>query len=292
VTTEIRDIRRVVPDVADGPPPRVVAVTRELRVGQILFAASLAGLGLLSLLSGDFASSWQPVPAAVPWRAEMARVSGLVLLASGIGALWRRSAAVSALVLTVNVTVWLFVLHLPRVVMRPAVASLWLGFAETLAMVAGGLIVTASAPTSEFGRRFGLPAGDGIVRLARFWFAVALPVIGLSHFVYLKETTALVPAWLPNRSAIAYLTGAAHMSAGAGLLVRVIPRVAVLLEAAMISSFTLLVWVPRVGADPTSRTQWTALFASSVLTGAAWAVAGSFESHTVAEPQSVAAGAQ
>jgi hypothetical protein len=40
----------------------------------------------------------------------------------------------------------------------------------------------------------------------------------------------------------------------------------------MISSFTLLVWVPRVAAAPGSRAPWTALLASSALTGAAWAV--------------------
>src|SRR5260370_449537 len=48
-----------------------------------------------------------------------------------------------------------------------------------------------------------------------------------------------------------------------GLLVAILPRLAATLEALMISSFTLLVWVPLVAAAPTRRFPWTALLRSS-----------------------------
>src|SRR5262245_56356582 len=51
----------------------------ERSLGRALFAGSLAGLGVLSLLSGDFALNWQPVPPWFPFREYVARVSGLVL---------------------------------------------------------------------------------------------------------------------------------------------------------------------------------------------------------------------
>jgi uncharacterized membrane protein len=245
---------------------------RIVSLGQLLFAGSLAGLGVLSLFSGDFALNWQPVAAWVPWRQHLAQASGLVLCAGGLGMLLKRSATLSALVLAIYTLVWLLVLRAPRVVMEPTTAISWLGFSENLALLAGGWILLASLATPEESPRLTRVAGDGSVRLARFLYAVALPLIGLSHFVYAEGTTALVPAWLPDRLAFTYLTGAGQIAAGVGLLLTILPRAAAALEALLLSSFTLLVWVPRVLADPSNRFPWTALFVSSAVTGAAWAV--------------------
>src|SRR5262249_52150476 len=162
-------------------------------------------------------------------------------------------------------------LQLPRVIRHPAIAITWLGFAETLALAAGAWIILAEAAQSE-----STVVSDRAVRIARYLFAVALPVIGLSHFVYVDATAALVPAWLPHRTALAYLTGAAHAAAGVGILVGFFPRVVAALGASMITSFTLLVWGPRVVAAPASRAPWTALLVSSALSGAAWTVTQSF----------------
>jgi uncharacterized membrane protein len=240
-----------------------------------MFAGSLAGFGVLSLISGDFALNWQPVPAWVPWRDSLAHLSGLLLLVSGAGTFFRRSAATFAQLLTINVLIWLLLLQLPRVASHPLSESAWLGFAETLMMVAGGWIIRASLREHEEKCPERRAADLKSIRIARVLFAAALPPVGLSHFVYASQTAALVPRWLPQPYAIACLTGAAHIAAGTGLLVGVLLRLSAVLEAEMISGFTLLVWLPRVLAAPTDRFQWTALFASSTLAGAAWAVGGS-----------------
>ena len=93
--------------------------------------------------------------------------------------------------------------------------------------------------------------------------------------MYSAETAALVPAWLPARTAWAYLTGAGQIAAGLGVLFSILPRLAAGAEATMLSLFTLLVWVPAVVAKPTDRLSWTALLISWAITAAAWVVAGS-----------------
>jgi uncharacterized membrane protein len=260
---------------------------RAAGLGGLLFAGSLAGLGLLSLLSGDFALNWQPVPASVPWRQQLAYASGVILVVSGLGTILTRWATLSALSLTINVLLWLFLLQLPRVIANPTNESVWLGFSENLVLVVGGWIVVASLGARERGGYWNVVAGEKSVTIARFLFAAALPVIGLSHFVYVDVTASLVPAWLPARTPLAYLTGAAHLAAGVALLLAIVPRLAARLEALMISSFTLLVWVPRVAAAPGSRALWTALLASSALTGAAWAVGRSFSRAQSTDPAEV-----
>src|ERR1700683_2839117 len=98
----------------------------------VLFAVGLAGLGVLSLKYGDFAMVWQPVPKGLPWREGLARVSGLLLLAGGIGMVVRRAAAPSALAMTLFLGSWLLLLQVPRVVARPAVEAMWSGCCENL----------------------------------------------------------------------------------------------------------------------------------------------------------------
>jgi uncharacterized membrane protein len=236
-------------------------------IGRALFAASFAALGVFSLVAGDFALNWQPVPTWVPWRTSLARLSGVMLLGSGAGCLWTRSARLSAFVLTLNLSIWLVLLQLPRILINPTNEAIWLGFAENVVMIAGGLMLIASQN----------PAEEAIVNAARFMIAISLLPIGLSRFVYADQTAALVPSWLPDRVALAYSTGAAHIMAGIALLFGIVPRLAASLEATMVGSFTLLVWAPRVVSEPVSRVQWTAFLVSSALTGAIWTVATAFD---------------
>ena len=107
------------------------------------------------------------------------------------------------------------------------------------------------------------------------FFAVWLIPIGLSHIVYVKATADLVPTWLPYREGWAYLTGAGHIAAGLGVLFSIFPRVAAMAEAGMIGVFTILVWAPRVAAEPKARLPWTAFFISWAIASGAWAVAQS-----------------
>ena len=241
-------------------------------LGHLLFAIGLAGLGVLSLGSGDFAYTWQPVPDWVGWRQGLAYVSGVLLLGVGVGMLVRRTARPSTLIMTIYLTTWVLLLQLPRVVHAPTNVGMWLGFCESSVLVCGGwiLFLSLAGPKREFARRF-----LSSPRVPRLLFGACCVVLGLSHFVYVTGTAAMVPAWLPDRVAFAYLTGAGHFAAGFAILFSVIPRLAATLEASMISSFVLLVHVPGVFSAPGSRLQWTMLFVASALAGAAWVVVGS-----------------
>ena len=66
------------------------------------------------------------------------------------------------------------------------------------------------------------------------------------HIVYVKETADLVPTWLPYRVGRAYVTGAGQIACGLALLFTIFPRVSAIIEALMISLFTLLVWGPAI----------------------------------------------
>lgn len=245
------------------------------RLGKILFSFGLAGLGVLSLIYDDFALAWQPVPAWVTHRAILAYLSGILLLACGIGAFFRRTANVATTVLTAFVFSWLLFLQVPRVASDPSNEGMWLGLCETLLLCSGGWVLLVSGAMGE-GRAWATTARGGrLLRAGRGMFGAALPLIGLSHFVYTAATVSMIPVWIPGSLFFAYLTGTAHIAAGVGILIGVFAGLAATLEATMITLFVLLLHLPGVASQPRDRLQWTMFFIASAYAGSAWAVAGS-----------------
>jgi uncharacterized membrane protein len=247
---------------------------RILGPGHLMFALGMAGIGILNLYYGDFALQWQPVPKWVPDRELLAQISGVFLIACGVGMFLKRVAAPSALALAVYLLFWLLLLKGPPVIAAPLDVGIWLGFAESLALLCGGWVLfLVLAKGSSLGNAFTKAERDR--RIARILFAFSCLVFGLSHFMYAKFTATMVPAWLPYREGFAWLTGAGHFAAGLGILFMVLPRLAATLEAAMMTLFVLLVHIPGVVAEPGSRLQWTMLCVAAAMAGAAWAVANS-----------------
>lgn len=254
------------------PPPPEPGPQANQQPSQTLFAIGLIGLGILALVYGDFAMGWQPVAPWFPGRTALAYGSGVLMLAVGAGLFFRKAAAWSARILFPYLIVWAL-LKVPALIVAPKMEAVWLGIGELTVLLAGGWILFARlAPIREDSRLAWLTDERGVLA-ARILFAVSLLPIGLSHIVYVDITAGLVPAWLPYRTGWAYLTGAGQMAAGLGVLFGVLPRVAAIAEACMISLFTLLIWAPDTVHDPHLRLNWTAFFISWVIAAAAWVVA-------------------
>jgi uncharacterized membrane protein len=222
----------------------------------------MIGLGVLALIFGDFALVWQPVPEWVPGRTALAYGAGLIMLLGGIGLLFRSTAVLAIRILFPYLIAWVL-LKVPALLVTTQSEEAWLGEGELAVLLAGGWVL--------FVRLAGI--GENSIRIARVLFAVSLIPIGLSHFIYREATAELVPAWLPFRTGWAYLTGAGQMACGVRVLFSIYPRVAAWAEAGMLSSFTLLVWVPAILAEPAKRLPWTAFFISWAITSGAWLVA-------------------
>jgi uncharacterized membrane protein len=249
---------------------------RYLGFGQILFAAGIAGLGALSLLHHDFALQWQPVPKHIPARELLALASGGLLLIAALALMVRRTARIAALVLALFLLSWVLVLQLPRLALQPLNIAVWLGLCESLTLCVGGWVLYAWLDALEPRTIAGFASTATAVGYARLLLGAAMVVFGLSHFAYAEFTAAMIPAWMPLRLPLTYFTGAAHVAAGAALLLGIVPALAVRLEAIMMSAFIVLVHIPAVTAQPASREQWTALCIAAALAGAVWVVFGSF----------------
>jgi uncharacterized membrane protein len=249
-----------------------------------LFAIGLIGLGILALVYGDFALVWQPVAPWIPGRTILAYGSGILMLVCGFGLLFRATTTWSVRILFPYLIVWAL-LKVPALVVAPLVEGVWLGFGELTLLLSGGWILFATLAEIPKDSAIAFAAGEKGLRIARYLFAVSIIPIGLSHLFYVQQTADYVPAWLPFRPGWAYLTGLGQMASGLGVLFSVLPSVAAIAEACMISIFTFLVWGPKVIAAPKERLPLTAFFISWIFGAAAWLVAQSIARKQSARPK-------
>lgn len=243
--------------------------------GHAAFAAVLVALGIQGLVHGGFTAVWQPVPENAPAREALAYLCALIFVAGGLASLWRRTAAPAARVLLVSLLLWLLFLRMPDLFRAPAAFVSWDGCAETAAIVAAAWVLYAWFAVDEQ-QHPGFAAGTSGVRIARVLFGLALIPFGVGHFLYVKQTAALVPGWLPVHVAWVYVTGGAFLAAAVAVLVNRHAHVAAALSALQIGLFTLLVWVPIVAAGSKDAYQWSEFGLSAALTAAAWVVADSY----------------
>ncbi len=244
--------------------------------GQVIFAATLIGLGILGLLTGDFTPVWEPVPKELPARESLAFLCACVSLATGAALLWPRTSGSAARLLLGYLLLWMLAFRVPALVLAPARQVSWSGCGETAVVVAGAWVLYAWFAPDWDRQHLPFATGERGVRVARALYGLALIPFGVAHFVYVKETASLVPGWLPAHLAWAYLTGSAFLIAGAAILVGMWARLAAALSAVQMGLFTVLVWLPIVAAGSKDPSQWSETVLSVALTAGGWVVADAY----------------
>jgi len=238
-------------------------------LGARAYGLGVMAVGALGLAWGTFIQG-QPVPKDLPGRALLAYAAAALMLIAGAAVEWRRTIARGAMALTAYYAVVVVVLMNGRVLLGHYAQFLtYEGLAIQLAITIGALLLYARA---------GVDAAlvARLTRLCRSVFGLCALVFGAAHFLYFNLTAPLVPKWLPPSQAFwAYATGLCHMAAGVALLTGVQARLAVVLLTVMFASFSVLVHVPMLLADPSSHWIWSENAENLALTGAAWVMAES-----------------
>lgn len=241
---------------------------------RILFATGIISVGGLALVYGYSVLLFQDIPPAwTGWLTPVASASGVLLCISGIGLLFERSALISVRTLLPFLSLWL-ITRVPVVLADPLREISWFAIGEVAVPFSAALLlyIWVTEPGAASGLRRAAALHGPMV--ARILVGGSIVTFGLSHFFeFAERTVSLVPAWLPFRTALANLAGAAQVAAGLGLLFNVYPRLAAAAEAAMLTLFALLVWVPAVITQPEVQSNWVEFLVTWELAAACWVVA-------------------
>jgi uncharacterized membrane protein YphA (DoxX/SURF4 family)/uncharacterized membrane protein YhaH (DUF805 family) len=238
--------------------------------GWRVYSFGVMALGIACLAWGDF-DLGQPVPKNFPDRTALAYLAAVFMFVAGAAIQWRRSAARGAAALAAYYLLIVVILMNGRILLvHYAEYGAYSGMAEQLAIAAGGLIIYAGSADIDAN------LAARLTRLGQFAFGICAVLFGGAHFLYMQLTAPLVPAWLPPSQAFwAYATGIGQVAAGVAIATGVQGRLAAILLTSMYASFTPLVHVPTLLADPSSHMNWSENALNIALTGVAWTVANS-----------------
>jgi uncharacterized membrane protein YphA (DoxX/SURF4 family) len=238
--------------------------------GRHVYGAGLMALAVVCLVWGGF-DPGQPVPKVFPERALLGTAVAVFMLVAGAAVEWRRTAAWAAAALAAYYAVIVVVLMNGRVLRAHyAEFGAYEGAAEQVAIAAGALIVYAANAEID------ATLAARLTRVGQMAFGVCALIFGGAHFAYPSYTAALVPKWLPPSQMFwVYATAFGHIAAGVAILTGVQARLAAILLTIMYASFTPLVHIATLFADPHSHFNWSENAENLALIGVAWVVADS-----------------
>jgi uncharacterized membrane protein YphA (DoxX/SURF4 family) len=240
-------------------------------LGIYAYGGAAIFLGLLGLVSGDFASGWQHVGAKVPLREPLAYLTAVIELGAGIALFVPRTARIGAVTLTIIYSVFAL-LWAPKAfvdIFKPDYDAMGNVF-EEFSMVCGGLVLCAiffppESPVARrerlFARIFGLcPISFGIVHIFD-------TMHGIAH---------AVPKWIPPGQLFwAYATTISFFLAATAILTGIMAPLAARLLTAEIVGFEILFWFPILIAAPRMHFNWAGNGIDLAIAGAAWVVSDS-----------------
>jgi uncharacterized membrane protein YphA (DoxX/SURF4 family) len=259
-------------------PQVALLMNRNRKVAQLLFALGMIGVGMLVLVYGYEVLLFSPPPPAwIPWLKGVGYASGIIMVGTGAGLLFDRTSRVSIRILLPFLLLWTLS-RVPVTVADPGREISWFAIGEVAVLAAAAGILFARLAGLRPESKLQPVVSENGLRIARILFGLSLLTYGLSHFFeFAAHTVSLVPPWLPYRTAWADLAGAGQFAAGLGVVLSIYPRLAAASEAAMMSIFTILVWVPAIVTKPTAS-NWVEFLFTFALAGACWVVAESIPS--------------
>ncbi len=246
-------------------------------LGIYAYAAGAISLGVLGLVSGDFAVTWQHVGPNVPFRVPLAYLTGSIEVAAGLALLWSRTARAGALTLTALYSVFTL-LWLPQAFVNLGNFDPIGNVFEEFSLVAAGLVLCAILS----------PAGSYLAHHRSFFvllFGICPISFGIVHIVDMPGLLNAIPGWLPpNRMFWAYATTMGFFGAAVAILTGIMAPLASRLLTAEIVIFELLFWIPKLSAGSSNHFIWAGNAISIAMVGAAWVVSDAISAGAKARP--------
>jgi hypothetical protein len=219
-------------------------------LSNLCFALALAAFGAEHLAAAKFIQ--MGVPSYVPWHLFWAYFVGVALLAASLSIATKIEVRWSGLLFGIMLFLFVAMLHIPRVYANPRDRIAWVVAVRDMSFAAGGWILAAGA-MREDGKGKLIPVGRMLVGIAAIFYGVEtfLHPLGMPGVPLEK----LMPAWIPARPLIGYVTAAILVGAGAAILLAKNTRMAATYLGTWIVLLVVFIYAPvliAALADPST----------------------------------------
>jgi uncharacterized membrane protein len=209
----------------------------------VCFAVPLAVFGALHLFGPSIVASL--VPPYMPWRAFWVYAVGAALVAASVSIAARVGVRWSGLLFGIMMFLFVAMIHLPgALARRPYDRVIWTIVFREMSFGGAGWILAGLA--MDGWRRHGR---NTLVTAGRVFVVAAMLVFGVEHFLHPTVLPGVplvkeIPAWIPGRVLIDYLTGAGLLVAAASILVNKKARTVTTCLGAWILLTIVVIYVP------------------------------------------------
>jgi uncharacterized membrane protein len=182
-------------------------------MNNLCFAAPLAVFGALHLADVEFVMPM--VPSYMPWRLFWGYFFGFALLAAALSIATKIQVRWSGLLFGIAMFLFVAMLDIPGSLASPRDRFGWTLTIREMSFGGGGWILAGNAMRGQGKSR--------LITVGRVLIAIAAMFFGIEHFLHPTAAPGvplepLMPAWIPGRLLIGYLTGAILFVAGTGIL--------------------------------------------------------------------------
>ncbi len=252
-----------------------------INTGRIFFGIAITVMGLLTIYYVVFPYMLLPQQDfSFPGHELLTYISGAILFLVGICIVFEIKITQVSFLTGCAFLLIFCLYYIPyQFIANPNYKHLieWDNAGKELAF-AGGAFVIAGCFSKKNKNRLNLIGGK-LVRLGTILFSIPIITFGILHFLYAKDVSTLVPAWVPFPVLWTYLAGVGLTGSGISMITNVGSGFIAGLLGTMIFIWFIMLHIPRVIASSFSDTggEVTSAFLALAYSGIAFVIAGTLK---------------
>jgi hypothetical protein len=241
-------------------------------LGRVLYALAILGFGVQYALSGHLRRGLPLCPIWLHPNTLLAYALAALCIAAGLALLttWRTTTISLILGLLFLGTSALYLMHVNYVAYDADGRTLFL---ECLCLASTALILHGLSS----GSRYSLMPG-------RLFFAIAMIVFGIQHFLYVRFLSTLVPHYLPGHHLWVLGTGLALIAAGLSIATTIEDKYAAYGLFVLFFGWLVLLHVPRILHALHNGDEWSSGFVVLAFSGTSLLLAASSTGTAIGKP--------
>jgi len=221
---------------------RARGLDKIVALSNLCFAIPLAVFGAEHVTGARFIMN--DVPVYMPWRLFWVYFVGCALIAASLSIATKIQARWSGLLFGIMMFLFVAMIHIPRALANPHDRIPWVIVFREMSFGGAGWILAANAVDGWRGQ-----SKRTLITVGRVLIAIAAIFFGVEHFLHAMGLPGVplekqMPAWIPGRALIDYVTGAALLVVGGSILLNRKTRTAATCLGGWILLLVLIIYGP------------------------------------------------